>query len=63
MLKNEIDLPDEMATKFELSQDHVDPDYITWREFIEWFQREGEARDQVHNAQMYQIGLTRLEIG
>jgi hypothetical protein len=40
--------------------DHADPQIITWREFSEWFSMEGEVRDQVHSAQLYEIGLTRI---
>ena len=49
-----------MQEKIEKSLDHADPEIITWREFSDWFSREGEVRDQVHTAQLYEIGLTRI---
>ena len=41
----------------------MQPEVITWKEFLIWLQEQGNARDLVHNAQMYQVGLTRLEEG
>jgi len=41
------------ARELQLSLDHVQPDIITWNEFVEWFQLQVEVRDQVHNAQLF----------
>jgi len=49
--------------ELQLSLDHVQPDIITWNEFVEWFQLQVEVRDQVHNAQLFQLGQTRLVPG
>lgn len=47
--------------ELEMALDHVHPENITWKEFQLWFQGEGEARDMVHDAQLHQIGMTRIE--
>jgi hypothetical protein len=44
-----------------MALDHAHPQYITWREFENWFQGEGEARDQVHDAMLHHVGMTRFE--
>jgi hypothetical protein len=53
-------MKDELLQKVKSSLDHKHPNIITWREFISWFQKEGEVRENVHNAQLYKIGLTRI---
>lgn len=40
--------------------DHKDPDKITWTEFLEWFSNEGKIRDKIHNAKLYNMGVTRF---
>ena len=42
------------------SLDRLEQDHITWKEFVEWFQDQGDTREQVHNAQMFHTGLTRM---
>ena len=43
--------------------DHLHSNIITWKEFQDWFQLQGEIRDQVHNAQMFETGQTRIQEG
>ena len=50
MLQKYVLLDDAMIKKLQGAVDHVHPDFITWKEFILWFQEEGKQRDNLHNA-------------
>ena len=61
VLQKYLIISQEKLKEVEMALDHVHPENITWKEFQIWFQGEGEQRDLVNDAQLHQIGLTRIE--
>ena len=51
---------EDKASHMVQSLDHKDPERILWSEFLDWFNNEGRAREKIHNAGLYQSGLTRI---
>lgn len=63
MLTKYTNLTQQETQRIHLSLDHVHPGHITWKEFLAWLQGQGEARDLAHNAELYEVGNTRIEEG
>ena len=60
VLEKHTGIDKETQQKIQRALDHADPEVITWREFSAWFMKEGDSRDKVHSAQLYQMGMTRI---
>ena len=62
-MKKYVAINQESENKLYITIDRLSDNRLTWREFMEWFQRQGDVRDQVHTAQINQMGITRVSEG
>jgi len=60
MLARRINRPEDELQPLLETFDRQDPKRVTWTEFLDWFNLEGRIRDKIHDARLYDHGLTRI---
>lgn len=62
-LKEKINLDGQGLQKLIDKLDHRNDEKITWSEFLTFLENEGQRREVVNDAQLYGIGVKRLQEG
>ena len=55
-----VHLTPEKEERLQKNLDRMDFNTVTWREFHNFFQKQGELRDQLHTAQICDSGYSRI---